>query len=404
MNPFYNHFSNVPGRRSAPAAFTRGCASSILLITFAMAAGACSGQSGDTSGSSEEEALRVTPIGSGTPAYLSVTGPAAPAPLNGAYFQLRRSHFGDLVDDGVQQPLGLTVPAAYGPVYLELRSSYLGGRIASGVFLELKTGKTMSIQAGGVRFLPSNPRDEVSGPRTLGTDHAQLMVGGSGPAGAYPSLSRLRDQEIKIDGASPQYMALLPGKYMLRYGIDSRGVSQGDGVDFEVLPGVMTDVIPWDYTQRRIRMITAPATRELPTFGGTNEYTYSCGGEVAYFTLANGEYIDVGRTTHEPPRLCWLKHPAWRLGFPISFGQVGVTPLRFERIDVDDVDVKQPDGTVKKVRGTYTVYGGPTLNDEYTDGLPTNTGLDVPAGRYRIDVEYATPQTGTKRTSSVIDL
>jgi hypothetical protein len=86
------------------------------------------------------------------------------------------------------------------------------------------------------------------------------------------------------------------------------------------------------------------------------------------------------------------------------------TTVQLERLDIDDVNVRREDGTVYKARGTYKLWRqGPnnswvplakrraTYSDcsgaaNGTEQLvfPTNTGVDVFAGTYRLVLEYTT--------------
>jgi hypothetical protein len=59
------------------------------------------------------------------------------------------------------------------------------------------------------------------------------------------------------------------------------------------------------------------------------------------------------------------------------------------RLDVDDVDVTLADGTHKKVRGWYTVADANT-GLGVTTAFQTNTGLDLPPGKYKLHVNYPT--------------
>lgn len=76
----------------------------------------------------------------------------------------------------------------------------------------------------------------------------------------------------------------------------------------------------------------------------------------------------------------------------IPLGDLGKGPLEFKlgRLDVDDVDVTMTDGTHKKVRGTYRVYDAAGQNAIVDQTFSTNTGLDLPPGKYKLHVDYPT--------------
>ncbi|MEA2748239.1 MAG: hypothetical protein QOI41_2382 [Myxococcales bacterium] len=61
------------------------------------------------------------------------------------------------------------------------------------------------------------------------------------------------------------------------------------------------------------------------------------------------------------------------------------------RLDVEDVAVTMPDGSIKKARGTVTI-GGFTM--------PTNAGIDLLPGTYSMNVSYVHPGDGATIVSS----
>jgi len=76
----------------------------------------------------------------------------------------------------------------------------------------------------------------------------------------------------------------------------------------------------------------------------------------------------------------------------IPLGDLGKGPLDFKlgRLDVDDVDVTMADGTTKKVRGTYRVMNAAGTAAVVSSTFSTNTGIDLPPGKYKLHVEYPT--------------
>lgn len=87
-----------------------------------------------------------------------------------------------------------------------------------------------------------------------------------------------------------------------------------------------------------------------------------------------------------------------RLDMPIA--ESGVTSLRVERLDVDDVTVTPEDG-----RPAYTVKGDYTVRRQ-SDGVlvgsfATNSGLDLPPAVYTVELKYTTPDGARTQVQSV---
>ncbi len=94
------------------------------------------------------------------------------------------------------------------------------------------------------------------------------------------------------------------------------------------------------------------------------------------------------------------------LGIPIALNPGDTKTIQLERLDIDDVAVTREDGTVYNVKGTYQVFkqgaaGSWVPLTSRTDcgagaaaqaTWPTGTGIDVPAGAYRVLVNYTTAE------------
>ncbi len=74
---------------------------------------------------------------------------------------------------------------------------------------------------------------------------------------------------------------------------------------------------------------------------------------------------------------------------PIPLGNVGAGPreMKVGRLDVDDVDVTGDFGA-STVRGTYEVFAAASGEAVLARSLSTGTGVDLPAGTYRLVVRY----------------
>lgn len=83
---------------------------------------------------------------------------------------------------------------------------------------------------------------------------------------------------------------------------------------------------------------------------------------------------------------------------PIPLGNLGAGPraMKVGRLDVDDVDVTGDFGKAT-VRGTYEVFVAATGEPVLASSLPTGTGIDLPAGTYRLVVHYT--KTGGEKGS-----
>jgi hypothetical protein len=89
---------------------------------------------------------------------------------------------------------------------------------------------------------------------------------------------------------------------------------------------------------------------------------------------------------------------------PLQLGPGDTKTIKLERLDVDDVEVTKENGETYMVRGTWQLYRqGPnnawlpiTIKQDCSNGagqaasFPTNAGLDVLPGTYRLVISYTT--------------
>jgi hypothetical protein len=116
--------------------------------------------------------------------------------------------------------------------------------------------------------------------------------------------------------------------------------------------------------------------------------------------LWEGYPIEIGMSPHIAARSSQkvdeiaLQLACVRLPWGLPFPAVGSAPVdvRPGRRDVEDVDVTMADGTRQKVRGTYDVRDASSGERVLANDLqpPTNTGVDLPPGRYKVIVTYPT--------------
>ncbi len=69
----------------------------------------------------------------------------------------------------------------------------------------------------------------------------------------------------------------------------------------------------------------------------------------------------------------------------------------FVRLDVNDVDFTMSDGSKRTVRGTFSVRVASSFV-KLVQGAPTGAGLDLPAGKYVVEVTYKNPISNADST------
>lgn len=95
--------------------------------------------------------------------------------------------------------------------------------------------------------------------------------------------------------------------------------------------------------------------------------------------------------------------------------------FQVERIDVDDVEITTETGAKRKVRGSYQLFrqvGASWSQVEIADRksgcenimstnyatFPTQTGIDVPAGSYKVVVTYDTEEQARKSKEYLVSV
>ncbi|WP_394833031.1 hypothetical protein LVJ94_41665 [Pendulispora rubella] len=224
------------------------------------------------------------------------------------------------------------------------------------------------------------------------------------------------------DGTRPY--AVMPGHYSVSYGL-----GQADGNDFVVAADENKVAKLGDYADRQVVRIAAPAVRAMPsascssTGGGAPSYTLrtTVDGKGYYldFGLQENAFRDVGRYKYTTASYT-LSLVGGTVVLPL--GALGEGPVTYQigRLDVEDVAVRQNDGSTKMVRGAYEVFpktgtdasGKETFADRSIvsscnsslQGAPTHTGYDMVRGRYKVVVSYPTAEAGTKRDTHIVDV
>lgn len=232
-----------------------------------------------------------------------------------------------------------------------------------------------------------------------------LLLGGAavhtmdGPnTWALPVLARGLNGSNKLEVVTDRstgtlFAPALPGEYLFTWG-------QGDGVVVNVEEGKTAKIDIWDYAQRSVARIV-PAGRDLPNACTGQQLAYV--SPRIYTSLGEGTYdlsesFEIGQHPraleavgqHGPVEVK-LQLPCVRGAIVVPLGEKGAGPkeLKLGRLDVDDVDLTMPNGSTQKTKGTYRILdanGKDVINFE----PPTNTGIDLPPGTYKLVVSYKT--------------
>jgi hypothetical protein len=252
--------------------------------------------------------------------------------------------------------------------------------------MNVAANEVKTIELGGITTRGAG------GPATLGIQSG--AVASITPNAPGLAISRL-SFAAQATSAATKTTPVLPGEYVLSYGL-------ADGVVANVQAGKSVSVDLRDYAQRRVARIV-PAAKELPDACprgagmGTVIYGHSSRTEAMSFPLTEPTEVGVN------DRIVAVRNalrPDYKLNLPcvtlqprIELGALGAGPkdLKLGRLDVDDVEVTMGDGSKKTVRGTYRVFDATGTTMILLQQFPTNTGIDLPPGTYKVRVEY--PQT-----------
>ncbi|WP_394824446.1 hypothetical protein [Pendulispora albinea] len=369
---------------------------------------ACIGSSGDPPsddrGVAEQETV-IRPDGSDFPAHFKVVTPAG------------SSTKGTVRIDGISGSLD----ALIGPVKTGNRAFSI---TSGGIFMEssatVTAGKVTTVEAGLLAVDIKNAPSPTLGISSVDGIQAPSVnvwrnVGGSWIQASNGSLP------LTSDGTEPA--ALLPGQYRVDF-----GYNRVDGQIVDVAALDTKSIKVWDYAGRNVAKIVAPV-REFPTAKcATGVYTLQdyrlLGSSSNSFRLADGaSSIEIGKREDALASYYFTISGVYEGGglmrIPLPLGNTGQGALPFQvgRLDVDHVAVLQSDGTTKIVPGGYRVYRktgtDPSGKEIFTSSpvacdtplaLPTQTGVDLPRGRYKVVVEYSTVEAGRKESIYIVDV
>lgn len=354
----------------------------LMLVVLAAAAVACGDASSDASGT-DEGATVIDPHGTDSPGRVQVLLPAGPVTAS-VQLGSATKNVGEIFD-------ALSV----GPHSVTLGNSG-DYTLSSSTGVGVSAGQLTTVQGGLLAV------DAVSGPRTLGLAHD---VSPWGIRGTVAGASAIGSMKPTVDGSKAA--GLFPGKYEINFGLDA-----ADGVPVEVVANGSKKVVLTDMGSRRVARIQAPK-REMPSAScsgdAVDQVTVNVTGTPSSMTmsLAAEQAVDVGTSPAHDAVTYAFSESTWDRGIPLPLGARGQGPAVFAlaRLDVDDVLVN---ATLPRVRGTYRVFKANPDGSRGAELLrcapPTKTGVDVPPGKYRVEVMYATTEAGQKTDVHVLDV
>ena len=368
----------------------------LLSATVATLSVACSSSQETDPVGTDEGATTLDPTGTDAPGKLVVVAPSASTPLEPV--KVKRPTRAAPVNLG--QPLD-AVPVGRQTFSVVVEGAMLSFQTTDAA--EIKSSQTTTVKAALLAVRATG------GPRTLGLD-GDLTRWGIEAHAPMPRAPRKVQGSVKPASDGSRSAVVLAGDYEINYGVG--GV---DGAAVKLAPGDVKTISLSDPAGRRVTRIKAPI-RALPNAfadsGGGEIFTVTLAGDLngnsfSSVTLDDGEEIDVGVSPGHEGAAYTFRHIGWREPIALPLGQRGAGPLKWElgRIDVKDVLVN---GTTT-VRGTYQIFQanaqGQANGPAFVRGKPaTNTGVDVPPGKYRVEVTYATAETGPKVDVHVIDV
>ncbi len=308
------------------------------------------------------------------------------------------------ISDGLFGP-GHALDETMGPFAVGLHDVFAKvthpqGAVTLHATLNVESGKTIQLATAGAQI-------RAAGAPTTFRLFENDIVSSTYVDGSGGPLVASSDVDVRPTADGSTIFPVGAGAHLFTWGF-------GDGVRLDAKAGVTTRLDIWDYSQRRVARIVAPASRDLPD--GCSDKAKATlrlvnawgdvfpGVDPWHIDLKAGSSFDIGQHPDAVKLLYKVDDLPIALALPclrqrrVALGALGAGPADFHigRLDVDHVDVTMGDGSVKQVPGTYQVYadGAAML----TEKLPTGTGIDLFAGSYSLVVEYPT-SAGTTATS-----
>ncbi len=336
----------------------------------------------------DEGETRIDPTGTDSPGKFTVKLPSGAA------------HETKVAWNGVKKSAG----ELFDPVPVGVQAyTMTSGSVTSSGNVKIEAGKTTTELVALLAI------DAASGPRTLGlrTDTTgmglRLTTDGRSSLGGFP----------ESVAASPSFAVLGSANgYELNFGLNA-----ADGIPVKLAPGESKKFVLADPTARRTVRIKAPSDREManatcgtPATSATVRYELThnlLGAASAGFSLDKSAEIDVGLAPSQSDQsVYYLRADAWRSSVPLPMPVRGAPMGQFAlgRVDVNDVLIN---ATQPRVPGTYRIYkanaqGQASGEEVLRCAAPTNTGVDLPAGKYVVRVSYPSVESGTKVDEHVL--
>lgn len=220
-------------------------------------------------------------------------------------------------------------------------------------------------------------------------------------------LSLVMDQKYAFDPADEPstrtYLALHARRLNMELAVGERFLHEGGRVSESLIPG-QTNIIPIKFPEVRSRLKVEKVPATFPNAYascGSDVLVQSVDGKIVPVASAEGHYFYV-----EQGLTIWVNTQ----GADLETHPGQTTDLRIQRIEVKDVLINHDDGSSEYIKGQYRVFQrdaqgevvGPPLrklvfsslsecqgvND--LESFPTQTGLDVLPGRYRVIIDFVT--------------
>lgn len=346
-------------------AFTRGLGPSLLLFVIACAPSEEVAQSGDD--------LQVDPVAvNGTGASFIAHAPAADEPLS-ASIRLGSQTVSVGLEQLSEAPLGTfrysgTTKNPKGVSYtFEGSLTAAVGDTKELGFGVAQVARPAAFTAGLDRAVIADTKNAAA---SLGLNDSSLTIG------------------MNLSG--PASIAVLPGRYDFHWGIN-------DGAVFDVTAGQTTSFALQAIAQREIARLEASPATKPNACKGLLTLAYTVNGTPKQTNVYPFTYpIEIGRNpdTVSAPSLATLpidvKLPCVNRTFRLEYGAKGAGPraTQLGRIDVSHIAFPMSDGSVEHRIGRYTILG--TDGAEVAGPFLTDSGIDLPAGTYRVVVSYQT--------------
>jgi hypothetical protein len=351
----------------------------VLLSSFAFLACSASSAEEDT----DEGETRVTPQGDDSPGKLQVVAPTSATGLGSTAITYgnQRTMLGTLID---------RVPV--GTQQFSFASGGDGFQMQGTTSAAIQSGKTTTVTVAAI-----SP-DETGAPRTFGLGpNTTVQITGIG-SGYIKGEAATGSNALALFGESVTF---------------AFGLGQADGAMFKIAPGDVKKLAVWDVAQRRRAQLQAPASRDLPNAkcnGSDGYWVLGLKGTAVNSSLAlkPGEAMEIGARNANVTYT--FTTSLLRTSRDVTLGALGAAPTPFVvgRLDVDHVQLSG--GGTKE--GTYEVHaietsptGQPAESTNILRCAPaTNTGVDLPSGKYKVIVSYTTVESGAKQDIHVVDV